>query len=181
MPAVTRGAASRRAVGIDAPDSAVRPGARVEFAIAFVLYGRAVALHAAVHRGRPAFDDFSEDVVERAYEACCLSVMRCFKLGDFFLVASVAVVRRDDHGDLLAVVIEGRRIALVCLVARVAIDTRSIMRAILPLIDDAGRRVLVALQTLPAFGGNRPLLLSLRAARSAARDRDQQCRARNDE
>src|SRR6185369_5725316 len=144
MPAVTRGAASRRAVGIDAPDSTVRPRARVEFPVTFVFHGRAVTLLAAVDRGRSAFYDFSEDVVERAYEAGGLRVMRCFKLGDFFLMTAVAVVRRDDDGDLVAVVIESRGVAFVRFVTRIAVDTDSKMRAILPLIDHAGRGVLVA-------------------------------------
>jgi len=132
-----------------------------------------VALHAAVNRGCPAFNDFAEDVVKRADEASGFRVMRSFKLGDLFLVAPVAVVRRDDHGDLLAVVIEGRRIALVGLVARVAIDTGSIMRAVLPLIDDARRSVLVALQTLLSLRRNRHRFPGLRATQTDAGNRDQ--------
>src|SRR6185295_17798282 len=180
MPAVTRGAASRRAVGIDAPDSTVRPCARVELAIAFISYDRAMTLHAAVHRGRPAFDDFSEDVVERAYEACRLRVMRCFKLCNLFLVASVAVVRRDDDRDLVSVVIEGRGVAFVGFVTRIAVNTDSKMRAVFPLINRAGRGVLVTLQTLLAFGGNRPQFLRLRIAEPAGGERDQQRCARQD-
>src|SRR6185295_1362059 len=169
MPAVTRGATALRAVGIDAADFAVRPGARVEFSVAVVLHGRAMTLLAAVDCGCSAFDDFSEDVVERAYEACCLRVMRCFKLGNLFLVASVAVVRCNDHRDLVSVVIEGRGVAFVGFVTRIAVSTDSKMRAVFPLINHAGRGVLVTLQTLLAFGGNRPQFLRLRAAKPAAR------------
>ena len=152
---MTRRASSFRAVGIDPPYAAVGPSARVEFTVALVLHRRAVTLHAAIDRGRSAFDHFTEDVVERADKAGGLRVMRGFKLGDFFLVAPVAVVRRYNNCDLLAVVIERRRIAFVGLVAGVAIDTVSIMRAVFPLFDDARRGVLVALQTLLSFRRNR--------------------------
>src|SRR6266496_3840906 len=107
MPAVTRRAASLRAIGIDPAYAAVGPRARIEFSVAFVLHGRAVTLLAPVDRGRSAFDYFAKDVIERADEAGGFRVMRRFKLADFFLMAPVAVVRRDDHGDLLAIVIEG--------------------------------------------------------------------------
>ncbi len=80
--------------------------------------------------------------------------MALFELLDFAGVTARAVVGRDDDGDLVAVVVKGRRIIGVGLVARKAVHAFCGVRAGLPLLDDSRRRAGMALQAGFAFFGN---------------------------
>ncbi len=146
VPAVACGAGAPAAVGVDAADAAVRPRGGIKFAVPQVFHFAAVALTAAVRGSGTAFDDFPEHVVERADEFRGRGMVAFFKLRDFAGVAARAVIRRDDDGDALAVMIERRRIIGRCLMAGIAVHTFPGMRAGLPLLHDPRRRAGMAIQ-----------------------------------
>src|SRR5262249_42238791 len=139
MPSMARGATALAAVGIHAADAAVGPRGGIEPPVSAVFHNAPVTLAAAVVGRRAAFDDFSDHVVERADEFRGVGVMALFKLAYLWCVAASAVVRRDDYGDLVAVVFKRRWIVLARLVARIAVHARFGVCAGFPLLDNARR------------------------------------------
>jgi hypothetical protein len=149
--AVAGGAGALAPVGINAADSAVRPGGRIESAVADIFHFAAMALAATIVRCRAAFDNFSEHVVERAHEFGRCGVVAFFELLHFSLMASCTVIRRNNHRNLVAVMVKRRRITCSRLVAGIAVHT--FLRVALlfhcstmPGVDDAWH----SMQALPA-------------------------------
>src|SRR5215469_3040750 len=136
---MARRARSLASIRVDPSDAAVRPRCRIKSAIAHVFHLAAVALAAAVVRGRSALHNFPKHVVQRPDELGRGSVVTLLKLGHFVLVAARAVMGGDDHCTLVTVMVKGRRIAVVCLVARIAVHTALSMSAALPLLNDSRR------------------------------------------
>src|SRR5215831_4965041 len=116
-----------------------------------VFHDAAVALAAAVVGRGPAFDDFADHVVERPDEFRGVGVMALLKFAHLLRVASSAIVRGDDDGDLVAVVVKRRRIMFACLMARIAVHARFGMRTGFPLFDDPRRRIRMAFQASLTF------------------------------
>ena len=113
------------AVGIQPPDAAVGPGVVIEFSVSQIFHLAAVALPASVVGRRAAFDYLAQHVVQRPNK---LGRRRVVALGELLLflgVTAPAVIRRDDHRDALSVVLKGRRIVRIGLVAGIAICGRS--------------------------------------------------------
>ena len=154
MASVARGTRSFAAVRIDAADAAVGPRGRIELALAQILHFTPVTLTAPVRRGRTAFNNFPQHVVERTDELRGIGVTALLELGRFSLMAAPAIGRRDDDRNALAVVIKGRRIAIRRPMARVTVDRPARVRASAPLGDDAGRGLRVALKALLSRAGD---------------------------
>jgi hypothetical protein len=173
MASMTRGATALAAIGIDAADAAVRPRGGIEFAVSQGFHFTAMALPAAVVRSGSAFDDFTEHVIERTDELSGGGVVRLFELLHFRGVTAGAIVRRNDDGDFLAVVVERGGIAGVRLMAGVTVDATFGVRAGLPLIDDPRRRRGMAFE---AGLTNRRDLWSLRGKSGSSRERKEQGR-----
>src|SRR5208337_1688553 len=137
MPPVTRRAGAFAAVGIHAAGAAVRPGGGIEAAVTEILHFAAMALAAAVVRRGPSFHNFAEHVVQRADELRRGGVMALFKLLEFGGVAARAIIRRNDDGDFVAVMLERRGVLGIRLMAGIAIDALFGVRTRLPLLHDA--------------------------------------------
>ena len=142
------------AVGIHAPNAAVRPGVGIELPVLQVLHLAAVALPASVVGCRTAFDHLAQHVVQRPDELGRRRVMALGKLLLFLGVTAPAVVRRDDHRDALSVVLKGRRIVLVGLVARIAVHVLLGVGAFPPLLHNARSAAAVAVEAGLAFRGD---------------------------
>src|SRR5271166_3651963 len=80
--------------------------------------------------------------------------MALVKLLLFRGMAPPAVVRRDDHTDFLAIVVEGRRVAIVGLVAGVAIHVLLGVRALAPLRHNPRGSAAVAVEAHLRLGRN---------------------------
>src|SRR5271157_6427692 len=141
------------AVGIQPPDAAVGPSVVIEFSVAEILNLAAVALAASVVGRRAAFDHLAQHVVQRPDK---LGSRRVVALGELLLflgVTAPAVIWRDDHRDALSVVLKGRRIVRIGLVAGIAIHVLFGMGAFFPLLYNARRAAAVAVQAGLAFCG----------------------------
>src|SRR6516165_10339437 len=103
---MARRARSLASIRVDPSDAAVRPRCRIKSAIAHVFHLAAVALAAAVVRGRSALHNFPKHVVQRPDELGRGSVVALFKLGLFGWVAPRAVIGADDHGNLVSVMVK---------------------------------------------------------------------------
>ena len=141
------GARTFQPVGIDAPDSSIGPGRRVELAHRQYLDFRPVALPASVDRGggralgerrrlhaAVALDDFRKHVVERPEDSAGLGVVRADELRHLPLVAARAVLWRYDHRDCLAFVLVCVLVFRVGGVAFIAADVPSEVGARPPLL-----------------------------------------------
>ena len=108
-----------------------------------------------LHVFAESFDDFGQPIVQRSQDVAGLGVMAGHELGGLRLVAAAAVLGRHDRGDRRAVVIERVDVAFTGQMAIDAADAFHGVRAPLPVIDDAGRRFLMALDALLRRGGDR--------------------------
>src|SRR5208283_1338504 len=80
-----------------------------------------------------------------------VALLKLFGLGS---VAARAIIRRDDDGDLVAVVVERGGILGIGLMAGIAVHAFFRVRARLPLLHDARRGGGMAFQASFAFFGN---------------------------
>lgn len=95
----------------------------------------------------------AQEVIERGQDLTGLGVVTALLLVDFLLVAGAAVLRRHDHMNHRAVMLEGAWIVLVGLVAIVTVDAFLAVGAVVPFVGQARVHGLVAPETLGAFGG----------------------------
>lgn len=103
---MTGSARASAAVRIHTSNATVRPGARIKFAVFYILDLTAVTLPASVRCSWAALNDLSQHVIQRSDELCSLSMMTLFELFNFFAVTAPAVVGGDNHGNALAVMLK---------------------------------------------------------------------------
>jgi predicted SnoaL-like aldol condensation-catalyzing enzyme len=82
-----------------------------------------MALAATIVRCRASLDNFPEHVVQRPDKFGRSGVVAFFELLDFNVMASRTIIRRNNHCDLVAVMVKRRRIARSRLVAGIAVHT----------------------------------------------------------
>ena len=120
---MARRAASPAPVGIDPTDPAVWPGGRIKLPARQDLDFRSVALHAADGHGGGSAHDLSQVIVNGGQDLTALGVVASLLLVDLLLVATAAVLWRDDDGDEKAVVLEGVGVPFLRAVAIKAVDS----------------------------------------------------------
>ena len=146
-------AASRAAVRVDPADAGIGPRRGVELAVGQNLDGRTVALEATDGDCRRTAEHRAQEIIERGKDLTRLGVMTTLLLVDFLLVASAAILRRYDHVNHRAVVLECTWVVLVGLMAIVTIDAFLAVCAVVPLLGQARVHWLVAPEALCAFRG----------------------------
>ena len=151
MTRMTGAATSRAAVRIDPADAGIGPRRGIELAVGQDLDGGTVALEATDGYRRRTAEHRAQEIIERGQNLTCLRVMTAFLLVYFLLVACAAVLRRHDHVDHRAVVLECTWIALVGLMAIVTIDAFLAVSAFVPFVGEARVHCLVAAEALCAF------------------------------
>jgi hypothetical protein len=142
---VTGSARASAAIRIHTPNTTVRPGIRIKFAVFHIPYFAAVTLPASVRRRWAALNYLSQHVIQRPYELRSLSMMTLFELFNFFAVAAPAVVGCDNHGNALAVVLKCCWIFLMGTMARVAIHILLGVSTLSPLLHNARGTATVAI------------------------------------
>jgi hypothetical protein len=164
VPVVTGRATPLAPVGVETSDPGVRPGSRIEAPVFEDFDLGPVALPAAIDgRSRNAIGealglqtaislhDLGEDVVQRPENASGLGVMGVGELLYLLLMATGAVLGRDDHGDQEVFVVERIAVSLLGLMALVAADVRAVMFAPAPLLVDDPAIVDVAVNAFEGF------------------------------
>src|SRR3989338_9467417 len=136
MPVVTSAARALTAVGIDAADSAVGPGRRVEFSVFGHFNLTAMALLAARNRRRPPLDDFSQHIVKRTDKRSGVGVAAVLLFFKFSGVAAAAVFRGNYRRDRIAVMLKNVGFHLFRPMAVIAADFCLRVPAGLPLVNN---------------------------------------------
>src|SRR5499427_5072846 len=139
VPAVADRTGALRSIGVEASDAFVGPGGWVQFSFPKNLHFAAVAFFAAHGSSSRAFHVFAQHIVERTEDLSGLRVMACLEFVSLLGMACAACLRRNHHRYAVAVMIEGVRPRLVCLVAFVTADADLCVAAGGPLLHGQRR------------------------------------------
>src|SRR5262249_14433242 len=107
-----------------------------------------------IKRHPRSFHSLSQKVVERSENIARCGMMAGRKFVELRLMAARAIARRDDRGNGMAVMVECVGIAFFRLMAFDAAHSLPRVSASFPMVNDAGRRLLVAIDAFARRRGN---------------------------